>query len=252
MRSAFVLLCGSLVLGCGDDGPSGQSSTTSQTASSTSTTTPMMTETTQSTTPPGDSTTTVSGDSSTTAPACGMAGAQCGPGGCCDGFICVEQADLTEICCEVGDGNCYCACENHEGLDAVPEACTGLDVPPFDDFAELAGWLEGPSTIRGTSHAPYYCSSLDISDPFSVDIDCPCTGFLDFVQVELPSDTFELGESMATFSSVSASCRDVCSPDGFDTDLTFEILAVSETCIIGETVGLMYDTRIYVDRTPCP
>jgi hypothetical protein len=220
---------------------------------SSTTASPPSTDTTQTTTSSVDSTSSTTTALTTTDAACGMSWDPCNPSGCCDGYICVGQADKSEVCCAVGDGSCYCACEGHEGLDAVPAACAALEVPPFDDFTEFAGWLEEPSVVRATSHATYQCSSIDLSSPFDADLECPCTGFLSFIQLALPDASFDVGETTATLTEVSASCRDVCSIDGNESpNVPFQILAVSETCVIGETVGLGYDIRVYVDRGACP
>ena len=188
-------------------------------------------------------TTTETTATETSASACGVDGDPCTP--CCAGYICIGQADKSEICCEIGDDRCYCVCENHDELEAVPEACTGLDLPPFAGDTEVAGWLAEPDIIRATSHEPYYCSPTGPRGRV-----CPCAGFLEFFEVELPSPSYELGEVMVISTSTVASCRDLCDVETNSQDRPFEIIAVTETCIVGETTG-GGAFRVYVDRNAC-
>jgi hypothetical protein len=160
------------------------------------------------------------------------------------------EANTTEDC-ETGD--CDVPCEPMTELEPIPEACVDLEVPPFEG-RQLAGWQAGPNTLMAATHEAYHC----LAPEFSLDqLTCACVGDVIVHQYDFGSSTFAVGETTVTLVAANASLQDSCivSYEHFSDsveDFPVAILATSDDCIIGETLGWEYNTRFYVARQACP
>ncbi len=148
-----------------------------------------------------------------------------------------------------------CECGIGLELDPIPAQCADLGVPPMNPTGmRYAAWVEG-NTVLTSTHEDYYCWAQDLAYP---EIECPCSGAVILEQYEFAAESFEVGETTATLAAASASCGDVCwiednrTPPLAYQDVAIEILAVSDTCIIGETTSFEPNTRFYAARDACP
>lgn len=149
---------------------------------------------------------------------------------------------------------CECTLDG-EVLDPMPDACEDLEVPPMEEPGpRYSGWLTGPSTIMASTLAVYYCQDPDLS---GANIECPCSNFSSLRRYDFAAPPLEVGEVTAALATAEAYCADVCNAQGSESDpasydeFPIQVLAVSDTCIILETMHPNFNERVYVDRQAC-
>lgn len=152
-------------------------------------------------------------------------------------------------CADPEFGGCDPSCGGTELDPVIPSACQGIDLPELgEDVFDRAAALTSPTRILIANIEEYQCAEeLDPDE-----LQCPCIGDLRLYPIALADATYEQGTQSVTYNSVSASLDDTCSRDDegpFEADV--EILAVTETCIVGELPLFDHTLRFHADRSVC-